>query len=87
MARGDTVTLREITLWNGVGFADLVHVLALGATTLAGFYASHPAILPLNLLPLVGVPVFMAAHVMSLWGLSSAKNINAHQRNPQDKGH
>ena len=69
LMRRDTVTEREILAWNGIGLLDLAHVLALGAVNLRGFYLADPGISPLNLLPLVGVPVFIALHVLTLWGL------------------
>ncbi len=63
------VTRRELIAWNLIGMADLAHVLPLGALNLGAFYAANSAVQPLNLLPLVGVPVFLALQAMSLWGL------------------
>jgi hypothetical protein len=73
LLRRKSVTEREIFLWNAVGLVDLSHVLALGALNLRGFYLAYPIISPLNLLPLVGVPLFLALHVLALWGLWSRR--------------
>jgi hypothetical protein len=63
------LTQRELIAWNLIGMADLAHVLPLGALNLGLFYATNPGVQPLNLLPLVGVPIFLALQIMSLWGL------------------
>jgi hypothetical protein len=68
MARRPQVSRGELIAWNGVGLLDLVHVLALGAIFLPPFYQTHPNIEPLNLLPLVGVPVLLVLHIMTLLG-------------------
>jgi hypothetical protein len=68
LSRRETVSEREILAWNLVGLVDLMHVLVLGAANLRGFYLADPGISPLNLLPMVGVPVFIALHVFMLWG-------------------
>jgi hypothetical protein len=73
MARQLDVRPVEITAWNAVGLADLAHVLVLGAINLAPFYAANPGVQPLNLLPLAGVPVFLALHIMTLWGIAARK--------------
>jgi hypothetical protein len=70
LARKPSVSIRELTLWNAAGLADLLHVLALGAVHLRPFYLSHPDVPTLNLLPLVGVPLFIALHIYALWGLA-----------------
>jgi hypothetical protein len=74
LSRAKTVTEREILAWNLVGFLDLFHVLVLGALHLRGFYLADANISPLNLLPMVGVPVFLAMHVMTLWALFQKSN-------------
>jgi hypothetical protein len=74
LPRLETVSAREFAAWNAVGLADLLHVLVLGAINLRPFFLSHPDIVPpLNLLPLVGVPMFIALHVHVLWGLRSQR--------------
>jgi hypothetical protein len=70
LTRKSPANERELVAWNLVGVADLLHVLVLGAINLRPFFLGHPDIVPpLNLLPLVGVPLFIALHVMTLWGL------------------
>jgi hypothetical protein len=68
LARGATVKRAEILGWNILGALDLFHVLVLGAIFLRPFYLANPEIPLLNLLPLAGVPVLLAAHVMTLTG-------------------
>jgi hypothetical protein len=68
LSRRQAVTEREILAWNLVGLVDLMHVLVLGAANLRGFYLADLVVSPLNLLPMVGVPVFIALHVLTLWG-------------------
>jgi hypothetical protein len=70
MARRPNVSRREVTLWNVTGLLDLIHVLALGALYLPPFYTNQPNIAPLNLLPLVGVPMLLVLHIMTLAGQS-----------------
>jgi hypothetical protein len=73
MARQLDVRPSEITAWNVVGLMDLARVLVLGAINLRAFYLANPDIAPLNLLPLVGVPVFLALHGMTLWGIAARR--------------
>jgi hypothetical protein len=68
--RKATVRSTELTLWNAAGLADLLHVLALGAANLRPFYLANPDMPPLNLLPLVGVPLFVGMHILCLWALT-----------------
>jgi hypothetical protein len=70
LSRISAVGDRELIAWNIIGLMDLLHVLALGAIHLRPFFLSHPDVVPpLNLLPLVGVPLFVALHIHSLSGL------------------
>ncbi len=69
LQRRSSVATRELVAWNIVGAADLVHALALGAANLRPFYLANPDVPSLNMLPLVGVPLFLALHVLTLWGL------------------
>jgi hypothetical protein len=62
--------IKELTAWNGLGLLDLLHVLALAAVNLRPFYLDNPDLPPANLLPLVGVPMFIALHVMTLWAIA-----------------
>jgi hypothetical protein len=72
MARRPNVSRGELIAWNGVGLFDLLHVLALGALFLPKFYSTHPDVPPLNLLPLVGVPLLLVLHIMTLLGQRNA---------------
>lgn len=71
--RGQLTSEREITLWNLVGFADLAHALVLGAVHLRPFFLASPEIPPINLLPLAGVPMLIALHALTLWGLAARR--------------
>jgi hypothetical protein len=73
MARRLKATSAEFAAWNVVGLVDLVHVLALGAVNLAPFYLANLGLTPLNMLPLAGVPVFLALHILTLWGLAARR--------------
>jgi hypothetical protein len=78
LMRGANVKRGEILGWNVLGAIDLFHVLALGAVYLRPFYLANPDIPLLNLLPLAGVPVLLAVHVMTLTGfLAQRKAIPA----------
>lgn len=68
IVRRPDVSRGEMMLWNGAGLMDLVHVLALGALYLPTFYRLNPEMAPLNLLPLVGVPLLLVTHVLTLVG-------------------
>lgn len=68
LARG-TVSTRHLAVWNVAGMIDLAHALVLGAAHLRPFFLANPDVPPLNLLPLAGVPMFLAVHVLTLWGL------------------
>ncbi|MGL4975237.1 MAG: hypothetical protein ACRC56_08070 [Bosea sp. (in: a-proteobacteria)] len=80
MARKLNVSRREVAAWNIFGLADLAHVLVLGAINLRPFYLANPDVSPLNLLPMAGVPVFLALHIMTLWGLAEQRR---HQGKPE----
>jgi hypothetical protein len=68
LVRRPTISTKEVLTWNVVGLLDLAHVLVLGALYLRGFYTTHPDVPPLNLLPLVGVPLLLALHIQTLLG-------------------
>jgi hypothetical protein len=70
LSRRASVTTREVTAWNIAGVMDFTHVLVLGAINLRPFYLANPDVPTLNMLPLVGVPIFFAMHILALWGLS-----------------
>jgi hypothetical protein len=76
--RRDSVTQKELLAWNILGLLDLLHVLAVGAINLRPFYLASPEIPGLNLLPLVGVPVFIALHAMTLFGMIARRKVGEH---------
>lgn len=77
LARGASVRRGEILSWNILGALDLLHVLVLGAIFLRPFYLANPEIPFVNLLPLAGVPVLLAVHMMTLTGfLVQRKKLN-----------
>jgi hypothetical protein len=73
LARRPTVSTREVTAWNIAGIVDFTHVLVLGAINLRPFYLANPDVPPLNMLPLVGVPIFFAMHILTLWALMRSR--------------
>jgi hypothetical protein len=75
LLRRPTVSPGTLVVWNGVGLADLLHVLVLGALSLRGFYLANPDLPLLGLLPLVGVPAFIAVHSMTLWALYARRSV------------
>lgn len=77
LSRRAGATVGEHTLWNLFGLADLLHVLALAVIHLRPFLLAHPELPPLNLLPLVGVPLFIALHVMNLWAIARRRTIRS----------
>jgi hypothetical protein len=70
LSRRSAVSTREVSAWNIAGVMDFAHVLMLGAINLRPFYLANPEVPPLNMLPLVGVPMFFAMHILALWGLT-----------------
>ena len=73
LARLKTVSSKEILLWNILGLADLIHVLAIGAFSLGRFFSIHPEFSPPSLLPIAGVPMMIAMHVYAIWAFTSAR--------------
>lgn len=69
LARGGRPSTANLVAWNLVGMADLTHALVLGAIHLRPFFLANPEVPALNLLPLAGVPVYLAIHVLTLWGV------------------
>jgi hypothetical protein len=70
---GSRISHGHLAAWNAVGAVDLTHALVLGALYLRGFFIAHPDLPGLNLLPLAGVPVYLAIHILTLWGLWARK--------------
>jgi hypothetical protein len=73
LSRRHRATTLQLVVWNIAGALDLAHVLVLGALTLNPFYLSHPGVAPLNLLPLAGVPLFLALHILTLTGFATRR--------------
>jgi hypothetical protein len=74
MARNTPRSRTVLFAWNALGLADLVLAIARGALSLLPFYAANPTVAPQNLLPLVGVPLFIALHIWMIWGLLNRAN-------------
>jgi hypothetical protein len=69
LARGGRPSTPHLVAWNLLGMADLSHVLVLSAIHLRPYFLANPEVPALNLLPLAGVPVFLALHVLTLWAV------------------
>jgi hypothetical protein len=69
MTRNTPPSRNMLLAWNAFGLADLVFAIGRGAFSLLPFYAANPGVAPQNLLPLVGVPLFIALHIWMIWGL------------------
>lgn len=75
LMRRPVVSRREILAWNVAGLVDLLHVLVLGALHLRPFFLMHPEAPTLNLLPLAGVPLLIAFHVVTLFTLAQGRGL------------
>lgn len=64
--RHKPASLTELKLWSAVGLVDLLHVLPRAIITLPPFYASYPDLFQPLLLPLLGVPMLIALHILLL---------------------
>jgi hypothetical protein len=70
LPRFPSVSRWELLAWNALGLADLLNVLRLGLLELRPFFSANPEMTPLTLLPLFGVPFFVALHLQlfrTLW--------------------
>jgi hypothetical protein len=56
----------ELKLWSAFGLVDLLHLLPRAVITLPPFYATHPDLFRPILLPLLGVPMLIALHILLL---------------------
>ncbi len=70
------VSNTALLVWHSVGLFDLVHVLAVGAIYLVPFFSANPAIPIFGLLPIVGVPIFIALHVVAVRSLRAKAKKN-----------
>jgi hypothetical protein len=64
--RRATAKTRELKLWSLFGLVDLLHLLPRAVLTLPPYYATHPDLFRPILLPLLGVPMLIALHVLLL---------------------
>lgn len=73
----------ELKLWSAVGLADLLHLLPRAIITLPPFYEAHPDLFRPILLPLLGVPILIALHLLLLRRfLADDKAPESHKMNP-----
>lgn len=56
----------ELKVWSLLGLADLLHLLPRAVLTLPPFYLAHPELERPLLLPLLGVPLLIALHLLVL---------------------
>lgn len=77
LASGQAENRRALIAWNALGLLDLGHVLVLGVMHLAPFYAANPDVARLGMLPLFGVPAFIALHLGMLRALLSRRMVAA----------
>lgn len=64
--RQGPVSKRELILWSLIGLADLLHVLPRAFLTLPPFYTENPDVFRPVMLPLLGVPMLIALHIILL---------------------
>lgn len=67
--RAQRVSDRHLLAWNIAGLVDLLHVIPLAVIVLRPFILANPDAPTLNLLPLVGVPLFIALHIITIKNL------------------
>lgn len=75
LPRMTSVTRWELLAWNVIGLVDLLNVLRLGLLELRPFYEANLNVPRLALLPLFGVPFFVALHIQlfrTIWRHRSA---------------
>jgi hypothetical protein len=63
LPRFSSISRWELLVWNVVGLLDLLNVLRMGLLELRPFFVANPDMTPLSLLPLFGVPFFIALHL------------------------
>lgn len=62
--RSNAASAAELKLWSAFGLLDLLHLLPRAILTLPPFYAAHPELFRPALLPLLGVPMLIALHML-----------------------
>lgn len=75
----------ELKLWSAIGLADLLHVLPRAIITLPPFYATHPDVFQPILLPLLGVPMLIALHILLLRRIFGDGQSNERDAPPQTR--
>ena len=68
--RSNRVSDRYLLTWNIAGLIDLLHVIPLAVIILRPFVIANPDAPTLNLLPLAGVPLFIALHIVTIRNLA-----------------
>lgn len=68
--RSNRVSDRHLLAWNVAGLIDLLHVIPLAVIILRPFVIANPGAPTLNLLPLAGVPLFIALHIVTIRNLA-----------------
>lgn len=68
--RPNRVSDRHLLAWNIAGLIDLLHVIPLAVIILRPFVIANPDAPTLNLLPLAGVPLFIALHIVTIRNLA-----------------
>jgi hypothetical protein len=63
------VSDRHLLAWNIAGLLDLLHVIPLAVMVLRPFLLANPDAPTLNLLPMAGVPLFIALHIITIKNL------------------
>lgn len=66
MRDGDQPSRIHLWLWNLAGLLDLLNVMRLAVTVLVPWLTANPALPEFPLLPLFGVPLFIALH-LHIW--------------------
>lgn len=66
MRRGHQPSRPHLWLWNLAGLFDLFNVMRLAVAVVVPWLAAHPALPEFPLLPLFGVPLFIALH-LHIW--------------------
>jgi hypothetical protein len=69
VTRKHRVSNRHLLAWNMAGLLDLLHVIPLAVLVLRPFILANPDLPTLNLLPLAGVPMFIALHIVTIKNL------------------
>jgi hypothetical protein len=68
-----------VVVWSVLGIADLVNAVTLGVITNPDFTTSTMSTFPWILVPTVGVPLALALHGITLYGLRKYVPIQAHR--------